>query len=366
MSYPINLVTGSYGRDHVTSADDGALFAAIMGNGQYVVSGFEHEVVNNNTIRIKSGSILMNGRHIKINNGASVNVAIENGSTGMNRTDLIVITYENNGGVESAAIEVLKGNASSGIPVTPTYQAGNILNDDTFVQMPMLKVNIQGINISSVDKLYSRTNPIQELYNMIIPPVGYIELNETGVNPSNRYPGTVWQLVGKGAVAACVDSTDNALKNAGAIVGANSKFITTDNLPEHKHYIGYHTHDIGNHVHNVKDTVVAEYGYHQHVGSRAKKFASGSGAYALVPEGTDGSAYTSDPITRKPSAAAVIANTGQHFHNVNIDIDSANPKAGGKTGNPAAQTLTGNNDTSEIAFDTMQKTYLCYRWKRIS
>lgn len=348
MSYPINLVTGSYGSNHVTSADDGSLFAAIMGRGQYVLEGFDHEIVDNNTIRIKSGDLLINGRHAKINHGGSVNAAIENGTAGMNRIDLIVVTYRNSGGVESADIDVLKGTATTGSAQVPSYTPGDILNDDSVVQMPLFRVNITGINITSVDVLYKRTNPVQEMYNMIIPPVGWIEYNETGINPSNRYPGTVWELVGKGAVDVCVDSADESLKRAGTIVGSNTSTLVSGNLPKHTHGIGNHTHETL--PSGAIRTTVA--GAHNHGGYYKKIGASGT-SLGVFHHGK-----TATDIVNGWNYGANFTDTVLgHLHEVIVPAL--------KTGNPAAGGITDvNADGAASPFSVMQKSYLVYRWKR--
>lgn len=63
------IVTGLKGQEHVTSADDGAFNAGIVGTGKYVMKTAEQfaaEIVSNNIVRIKSGDLVNQGRHIRI------------------------------------------------------------------------------------------------------------------------------------------------------------------------------------------------------------------------------------------------------------------------------------------------------------
>lgn len=81
----LNLVTGYQGAAHVTSADTGSLNAAIFGNGQYVLNRgnkFSALTVSNNLIRISDGDIMLQGRHVRLNEGSTVELTIENGAQG--------------------------------------------------------------------------------------------------------------------------------------------------------------------------------------------------------------------------------------------------------------------------------------------
>lgn len=153
----IELVTGYAGAPHVSAADHGALNADIFGRGKYGMIGgssLEHEIINNNTVRIKDGDIVLNGRFIRLT--AFEDVTIENGRTGYNRNDLICMRYSIDLGtaVESANLIVLKGEAVEGEAVDPAFEDGDVLNGDPVVDMPLYRVRLEGLNIASVDKLF--------------------------------------------------------------------------------------------------------------------------------------------------------------------------------------------------------------------
>ena len=75
------------------AADHASLNAAIFGAGQGVTNRgnqFAAEIVTNNQIRVLDGDIMMQGRHVRLNEGNYVDLAIENGEQGKLRNDLIV------------------------------------------------------------------------------------------------------------------------------------------------------------------------------------------------------------------------------------------------------------------------------------
>lgn len=64
-----HIVTGYAGKEHVTSADAGALNAGIVGSRKYVLktgNQFAAEIVSNNLIKVKSGDLVNQGRHMRM------------------------------------------------------------------------------------------------------------------------------------------------------------------------------------------------------------------------------------------------------------------------------------------------------------
>lgn len=156
----MNLVTGYTGQAHVTAADDGALNAALVGSGQYVLptgNQLQANVITSNSVRVLDGDALMQGRHIRIEPGTSVDLTIENGATGYYRNDLIVIRYakESSTGVETANLTVIKGTATTGQAADPSYTSGDILNDAAVANdMPLYRVVLEGLNVKELVPLY--------------------------------------------------------------------------------------------------------------------------------------------------------------------------------------------------------------------
>ena len=155
----VHLITGYAGYEHIQSEDDGAFNAAFFGNGQYVMetgNQFEGSIINNNTVRILDGDGLMYGRHFRIKPNTYEDLNITTGTAGTRRVDMICMTYEKNAGdgTEQAYLQVVKGAETSGTPAAPSYTDGNILDGATFNQMPLYKVEIEGVVLSSITALF--------------------------------------------------------------------------------------------------------------------------------------------------------------------------------------------------------------------
>lgn len=149
----VHLITGYKGYEHIKSADHGRFNASIYGTAEYVMESGNQckaQYINNNTIRILDGEIMMQGRHISIEPDSHENLAIETGSAGTNRADIIVMTYVKNetDGIEDAYLEVIKGTEATGTATLPTYTSGNILAGATYNQMPLYRVDVNGVTLS--------------------------------------------------------------------------------------------------------------------------------------------------------------------------------------------------------------------------
>lgn len=163
-----HLVTGYAGKEHITSADQGSFNASFFGTGQFVMEAgkqFAASIVDNNTVRVLDGDMLMQGRHIRIPPDMYEDMTITTGTAGKNRIDLICMTYEKSisDGTEKAYLEVIKGTETEGTPQPPEYAAGNILEGADRNQMPLYRVAVYGVVLSELECLFHTITTYQAL-----------------------------------------------------------------------------------------------------------------------------------------------------------------------------------------------------------
>lgn len=156
----LHLVTGYAGAPHVASSDQGSLYEAVIRSGQFVLdagSNFAASIVTNNQIRVNDGELMMQGRHVKLNPGAYVDLAIDNGTQGYRRTDLVVARYTLNigTGIEECNLVVLKGTPAESNPSDPEYTTSNI-NAERALQhdFPLYRVSISGLVLEGLTALF--------------------------------------------------------------------------------------------------------------------------------------------------------------------------------------------------------------------
>ena len=90
----MEIVTGKAGVPHVSSADDGRRIAGEVGTGSYVLQTggkLAPSLVDANTVRIATGDMIVQGRHIGVT--APEDVKVASGSQGKKRMDYICVHY---------------------------------------------------------------------------------------------------------------------------------------------------------------------------------------------------------------------------------------------------------------------------------
>lgn len=162
----LHLVTGYAGREHVTSADHGSFNIAFVGAGEYVFNrsdNFEATIIDNETVRIGSGDLLMQGRHIRQMENTQTTLTFDSGVSGLYRKDMIVAEYRKDAAtmIESALFNVIKGTPAltEEEAVLPTYTHGDITEEesDRLNQMPLYEVDFEEDVITAVKPLFTMT-----------------------------------------------------------------------------------------------------------------------------------------------------------------------------------------------------------------
>ena len=156
----MEIITGYKAMPHVTAEQDRAVNQGIFGEGSFVLNvgqKMRAEIASNTEVRIHDGVISHQGCTAVIRKNAYDSVSIANGSQGMRRKDLIVARYTRDAGsgVEDITWHVIQGTPKASSPVKPTGTTGDIQSGDTMADMEMFVVNLNGINIESIETLFS-------------------------------------------------------------------------------------------------------------------------------------------------------------------------------------------------------------------
>lgn len=349
----MKIITGRTGTEHINSCDDGALYASVIGDGDYVLeagSKFAVEIVNNNTIQIGDGELLMQGRHGRIVANDSDTVTIENGAQGIARCDTIVCEYSHAGGIEDMSLKVLKGTPGTDTP--PKLTKGNLRNGDNLHQMALYHVHLNGLEIESVDPLYKTIPSISDIINKKIKkivndailannkekyPVGRIFISTFNINPEFYLGFGTWVAWGEGRFPVGVNKDDPDFSTAGKTGGEKEHVLSAQEMPHHMHTGEAHTHSLLAHTHSVPDhthTLPGQMAQYSQYGSNIPTSASAS--------------YHLDFDSAKSTIASGACTTGG---------------ANGDTGSASADTSYAGGGT---AHNNLPPYITCYMFKRIA
>ena len=167
------LVTGSHGGDdpHVESKHDALMHAAMLGRSGYILKTrnwtMKPTAKDANNITIPAWDLVVEGRQIYI--AAPTDVNIQSGSQGQTRRDLIVARYALNSGtgVETVTLEVIKGKPSAATPADPGIETGSIIGGAIVSDLPLCRVNLDGITITSIDTLVNVMQPLEDVWDSL-------------------------------------------------------------------------------------------------------------------------------------------------------------------------------------------------------
>ena len=170
----MNLITGKAGAPHITSSDQGAMQAGLVGNGNYLLQGSDGKfpavtMQSANKALIPVLNLVIEGRYARVT--AAETVTIESGVTGRNRNDLICVKYtRDSNNIETIALAVLKGTATSGTAADPTVPSGSILNNSGTVWIPIARIPISGITAGTPVMLVKQLPPMSQLWDSVTQP----------------------------------------------------------------------------------------------------------------------------------------------------------------------------------------------------
>ncbi|SHI42370.1 hypothetical protein [Parasporobacterium paucivorans] len=163
----ITINTAAEDAAHILAEDDAGLYSGLLG-GDCVLnigSKLAATIVSNNLVRLSDG-LLVNGGHFgRIPYGEYEDVAVENGTTGYNRNDLIVARLSTSGGIDTFEIDIVKGTATSGTAADPALTTGNLWQEAALREMALFRVKIAGLSITAVEQMFSLEPSINDMVN---------------------------------------------------------------------------------------------------------------------------------------------------------------------------------------------------------
>ena len=142
------------------------------------------EIISNNEIKINDGILCNYGRFMRI--VGSETVRIENGSSGVKRTDLIVARFTTTGTKETHTLTVIKGPAGG---AEPSYNQTDIYSGTGTRDLVLYAVHLNGLNITSVERKCQEYMSIRELTETVSKNVwsNWVSCGRNACNVELRY-----------------------------------------------------------------------------------------------------------------------------------------------------------------------------------
>lgn len=157
----INLPAGA--EPNIGADDHAALFHALAG-GDGELSEITCTRISDNLVRLSAGDILVQGHQLRVPGGSTHELAVESGTLGMNRNDLVVAQYvrrESEEGSDTLEFAVVKGTPTADEASDPELVQEDIDNPAyTTRQIALFRLPIVETTLGAPVKL---VNPVDNL-----------------------------------------------------------------------------------------------------------------------------------------------------------------------------------------------------------
>ena len=188
---PITVNTPATDPAHILAQDDAILYHGIIGQDCVLDIGSKMEavIIDNNTVRILDGAVMVQGHLGHIPHGEYEDLHIENGVAGQKRHDLIVARFKTTAGIDTYELAVIKGvPGSSG--VDPDITVGNLSAGDMLREYPLYRVKIDGLLLASIERMHTVGSTIDILHQSLeshLAESASKHITESGTNSNGSY-----------------------------------------------------------------------------------------------------------------------------------------------------------------------------------
>lgn len=169
---PFRIVTGYTGVAHITPQQDRYINQGSFGTGCVILptgNQFNLTISSAMQLNLYDGAVSLQGCVGVVDAGALRTITLEPGTTGMKRIDYVCVKYEkvSGSGIESMGIVVKTGTPVAGTPTAPTYTSGSIEGGDTLVEAPIWQVNIDGLSVTTVERVANVINSQPQIEQLL-------------------------------------------------------------------------------------------------------------------------------------------------------------------------------------------------------
>ena len=154
----ITIYTPPQTAPHINAEDDAQLHRGLLGGSGILMADNNLALtkVDDNTVRMASAMFSNQGYMISVQGGASIDLAVDSGTGGAYRHDLVVAHFVRGGGEspDTHVFEIVKGTeaASAAAAEDPTLIQNDLAAGGAERQEPVWRILIAGTSITAVER----------------------------------------------------------------------------------------------------------------------------------------------------------------------------------------------------------------------
>ena len=171
---------------HITAEDDAFIHRCMLGGVSGVIGSLKCEKVDDNTVRLSGGGASNKGFILRIPEGETAELAIDNGEPGKSRVDIVAAAFTKGGGdvADSHVFTVIKGTPAASDPVAPAAPVIPIaqLTTGSTTYAALFYIHISGSQITGITRVADKLPAASSL------PGIYVQQSA----PSSPSTGDLW------------------------------------------------------------------------------------------------------------------------------------------------------------------------------
>lgn len=129
--------------------------------------------INDNLVRLSPGVYNLSGYLLGVMQGTTADLAVDSGTAGYNRIDLVVAEFVRNGGgagVDTLQFKIVKGTSTTGTPADPTLTADDVnIEANTTRQEALYRLTITGTTLAAPELMASVVKNLDDKADLVSP-----------------------------------------------------------------------------------------------------------------------------------------------------------------------------------------------------
>ena len=148
----ITIYTPENADPHITADDDAFIYRMIFGTDNGVLGSLVCVKVDDNTVRLSGGGAMNRGHILRIPDGETLELTVENGLAGTKRCDSVIIEFIKGGGntADICHLCMATGVPTSGTPQPPTLSTSDLRNQGDVNQVELFRLTLDGTTLTDV------------------------------------------------------------------------------------------------------------------------------------------------------------------------------------------------------------------------
>lgn len=151
----ITIYTPDTAQPHITAEDDAFIYSSFYNVKSGIIGNLTCTKTDDNTVLLSGGGVMNRGHILRIPDGETLALNVENGTAGYKRYDCVAAEFIKGGGEDADVyhIKIVRGTPSLGTPAVPELTKSSLVNKRDSNIIELFRLYIDGTKLSRIDQI---------------------------------------------------------------------------------------------------------------------------------------------------------------------------------------------------------------------